>query len=211
MTTKLRVTLHKKGSLPKTVETLDFPLLETADAFVVHGFAYANYLDDLEDPSTIFAEGSTLDLAFEDCFLRTRNWLMDTFDMTEEEAIAVMTTSVDFSVTQVVDGNWGVHSSLPKWVFDDTGVPFDYSCTTSKGPGRRHRHLGESERRSLLKRHGVEVSVEEYAAAFHEKVTAKCKSCSIESPVKTGLAKKLLDAKLKFAKNRLNNRIRLRN
>lgn len=193
------------------VETLDFPLLETADAYVIHGFAYANYLDDLEDPSTIFAVGATLDKAFEDCFLRTRNWLMDTYDMIEEEAIAVMTTSVDFSVTQVVDGNWGVHSMLPKWVFEDSDAPFDYSCTTSKGPGR-HRHLGQAKRRSLLKLHGVEVSVEEYAAAFHEKVTAKCKSCRIQSPVSKGLATKLLDAKLKFAEKRMSNfRKRLQN
>lgn len=35
------------------VDTLSFPLLETDDKYVVHGFAYANYLDDLEDPSDI--------------------------------------------------------------------------------------------------------------------------------------------------------------
>lgn len=92
MTTKLRITLHKKADgLPKPVETLTFPLLETSDKFIVHGFAYANYLDDLVDASTIFAEGASIDLAMEDCFIKTRNWLMDVYDMIEEEAIALST------------------------------------------------------------------------------------------------------------------------
>eukprot|EP00980_Cylindrotheca_fusiformis_P022003 scaffold8882_cov86-Cylindrotheca_fusiformis.AAC.1 len=56
MTTKLRLTLHKAGSLPKKLNTMPFPLLETSTQFVVHGFAIDNYLDDLEDPSDIFAE-----------------------------------------------------------------------------------------------------------------------------------------------------------
>jgi len=103
MTTKLRITLHKKDRLPKIVASMQFPLLETKDKYVVHGFAYANYLDDLEDPSSIFSDGATLDLAMEDCFLKTRNWLMDTFDLIEEEAIALMTTTIDFGITQVLD------------------------------------------------------------------------------------------------------------
>lgn len=94
MTTKLRISLHKADSLPKKVATLDFPLLETSDTFVIHGFAYNNYLDDLEDASTIFAEGASLDLAMEDCFIRTRDWLMDVYDMTEEETIALSKLSL---------------------------------------------------------------------------------------------------------------------
>lgn len=107
MTTKLRLTLHKKGSLPKKVETLSFPLLETSNKFVIHGFAYANYLDDIPDASDIFSLGASLDLAMADCFILTRNWLMDTYDLIEEETIALMTTSVDFGVTQVSDGSGG--------------------------------------------------------------------------------------------------------
>ena len=77
MTTKLRITLHKKDSLPKKVEALTFPLFETSDQFVIHGFAYSNYLDQLKDASTIFQEGASLDLAMADCFIKTRNWLMN--------------------------------------------------------------------------------------------------------------------------------------
>jgi acetamidase/formamidase len=106
MTAKLRITVLKAGSLPKKVMSMPFPLLETSTQFVVHGFAYYNYLDDLEDASTIFAEGASLDKAFEDVFLKTRAWMMDTFDLTEEEVIVIMATAVDFGITQVVDGNW---------------------------------------------------------------------------------------------------------
>jgi hypothetical protein len=107
MTTKLRITLHKADSLPTKVSTLDFPLLETLDSFVIHGFAYANYLDDLEDPSTIFAEGASIDLAMEDCFIRTRNWLMDVYDMLEEETIALSKL-----VELIAGGNWQTASQL---------------------------------------------------------------------------------------------------
>ena len=88
MTTKLRVALHKAGSLPKKVSSMPFPLLETSTQYVVHGFAFDNYLDELEDASTIFSQGASLDLAFEDVFLKTRDWMMDTFDLTEEETVS---------------------------------------------------------------------------------------------------------------------------
>mmetsp|Transcript_11343 Transcript_11343/g.27330 ORF Transcript_11343/g.27330 Transcript_11343/m.27330 type:complete len:288 (+) Transcript_11343:1834-2697(+) len=112
LTTKLRVTLHKADSLPKLVTGVEWPLLETSSEYVVHGFAYTNYLDELEDASTIFAEGASIDDAMADAYVKTRNWLMDAWDLIEEETIAIMTTSVDFSVTQVVDGNWGCHASI---------------------------------------------------------------------------------------------------
>lgn len=227
MTTKLRITLHKADSLPTKVSTLDFPLLETSDSFVIHGFAYANYLDDLEDPSTIFAEGASIDLAMEDCFIRTRNWLMDVYDMLEEETIALsklveliaggnwqtarqlltlcfclaflhsVTTAINFGITQVVDGNWGVHAEIPKWVFDDSGAPYDYSCTTQKTPGRR---LKQDTRRSLLQQHGVEESPEEHAELLFASIAKKCESCG---PMNHHLAGKLLDVKLEFANKRI--------
>ena len=52
-------------------------------------------LQDLEDASTIFAVGASIDLAMEDCFIRTRNWLMDVYDMLEEETIALSKSSID--------------------------------------------------------------------------------------------------------------------
>ena len=202
MTAKLRITLHKAGDLPKKVATMGFPLLETSTQYVVHGFAYDNYLDDLEDASTIFADGASIDLAMADCFVKTRNWLMDVWDLIEEETIALMTTSVDFAITQVVDGNWGVHADIPKWVFDDSAEPFDYSCTTSKTAGRRHhrrRSLKATDRRALLSEMGVKESAEDYAAKLFGKVAKSCEGCS-EYVDRHLLAQKLLDAKLHFAK-----------
>lgn len=246
MTTKLRITLHKADNLPKKVATLTFPLLETSDKFVVHGFAYANYLDDLEDASSIFAEGASLDLAMADCFIQTRNWLMDTYDLIEEETIALskcvdsrvacwmldaalivclnfflpfrnclfsvffaVTTAVDFGVTQVVDGNWGVHADIPKWALDETDdVPYDYSCATS-GPGRRRLQRDDSSRRELFEQHGiVDQSPEDYASALFSSVTKGCHSCSSGTTTTMvhhrhrRLAEKLLDAKLVFLQRR---------
>mmetsp|Transcript_21532 Transcript_21532/g.31851 ORF Transcript_21532/g.31851 Transcript_21532/m.31851 type:complete len:575 (+) Transcript_21532:337-2061(+) len=192
MTTQLRITLHKKDNLPKKVATLDWPLLETSDYYVVHGFAYKNYLDELEDPSNIFREGASIDAAMTDCFIKTRDWLMDVFDLLEEETIVLMTTSIDFGVTQVVDGNWGVHALIPKFVFDDSEAPFDYTCTPSKTPSRRNRSLKLTDRRELLEKHGVEPS---YMTDLYNRITKECQACST-SALQNRLAGKMLDAKL---------------
>lgn len=42
---------------------------------------------------------------------------MTTQGLSENEAISLMTVAADFGITQVVDGNWGVHASLKKRVF----------------------------------------------------------------------------------------------
>jgi len=104
-----------------------------------------------------------------------------------------VTTSVDFAITQVVDGNWGVHADIPKWVFDDSEAPFDYSCTTSGSPGRR-RQLRAEDRRLQLEQIGVP-SPEDY----HERLFSTV-SNGLNYDENHGLAAKLLDAKLAFVK-----------
>ena len=42
---------------------------------------------------------------------------MDTQGLSEDEAISLMSVGVDFGITQVVDGNWGVHAILKKGLF----------------------------------------------------------------------------------------------
>ena len=37
--------------------------------------------------------------------------------LTEDEAISLMSVGVDFGVTQVVDGNWGIHVIVKKNLF----------------------------------------------------------------------------------------------
>ena len=46
-----------------------------------------------------------------------RHFLMTTKALTEDEAISIMSVGVDFGVTQVVDGNWGVHGIVRKDLF----------------------------------------------------------------------------------------------
>ena len=52
-----------------------------------------------------------------DAFRKMRSFLMTTKGLTEDEAISLMSVAVDFGVTQVVDGNWGVHAVIKKGLF----------------------------------------------------------------------------------------------
>jgi len=37
--------------------------------------------------------------------------------LSEDEATSLMSVAVDFGITQVVDGNWGVHAVIKKSIF----------------------------------------------------------------------------------------------
>jgi acetamidase/formamidase len=52
-----------------------------------------------------------------DAFRKTRTFLMNTQGLTEDEAISLMSIAVDFGITQIVDGNWGVHAIIKKSLF----------------------------------------------------------------------------------------------
>lgn len=111
--------LHKKKDLGGTpLEGLEYPMLETQDEWLVHGFSYANYLAELGPNAQIdiYKKGS-VDHALRDAFRKMRYFLMTTKGLTEDEAISVMSIGVDFGITQVVDGNWGVHAIIKKDIF----------------------------------------------------------------------------------------------
>ncbi|KRH78578.1 acetamidase [Ferrovum sp. JA12] len=111
--------LHKKESITNPhLVGLDYPLLETSNEWLVHGFSYSNYLAELgaEGQSTIFAK-SSLDKAMRDAYHKMRHFLMSAKDLSEDEAISLMSVAVDFGITQVVDGNWGIHASIKKCIF----------------------------------------------------------------------------------------------
>jgi acetamidase/formamidase len=119
LTGTFQLIVHKGDTLAGTpLAELRYPLLETTDEWVVHGFSFANYLAELGDKaqSEIFAK-SSLDLAMRDAFRKMRHFLMTTKGLSEDEAISLMSVAVDFGVTQVVDGNWGVHAILKKALF----------------------------------------------------------------------------------------------
>ena len=52
-----------------------------------------------------------------DAFRKVRRFLMNVRSLSEDEAVALMSAAVDFGVTQVVDGNWGVHALVSKRLF----------------------------------------------------------------------------------------------
>jgi acetamidase/formamidase len=122
MTGTFQVVLHKKGNLAgQAFADLTYPLIETESDWVLMGFSHPNYLAEFgaKGQSEVYAT-SSLDLAMKDAFRKIRRFLMNIKGLTEDEAIALMSVAVDFGVTQVVDGNWGVHAILSKRVFDHT-------------------------------------------------------------------------------------------
>lgn len=121
MTGTFRVALHKKADIAGTVlADLTYPLIETPESWVLTGFSHPNYLAEFgaNGQSEVYAK-SSLDLAMRDAFRKVRRFLMTTKGLSEDEAIALMSAAVDFGITQVVDGNWGVHAILSKRLFPD--------------------------------------------------------------------------------------------
>jgi len=119
LTGTFQLILHKRATLAGTaLDTLNYPLLETQTEWVLHGFSFPNYLADLgaKAQSDIYGK-SSIDLALRDAFRKTRHFLMQTQKLTEDEAISLISVGVDFGVTQVVDGNWGVHAIVKKALF----------------------------------------------------------------------------------------------
>ena len=52
-----------------------------------------------------------------DAFRKARRFLMTARDLDEDEAISLLSVGVDFGITQVVNGNWGVHAIIRKELF----------------------------------------------------------------------------------------------
>jgi acetamidase/formamidase len=119
LTGEFEFVLHKRERLGGTIlEGLQHPLLETDQQWSVYGFTFANYLAELgPDAQTQVAQHASIDRAMRDAFRKMRRFLMTTRGLSEDEAIALMSVGVDFGITQVVDGNWGVHASLQKRIF----------------------------------------------------------------------------------------------
>ena len=119
LTGTFQLTVRKRDTLSGTaLADVDYPLLETSDAWVVHGFSYPNDLAELgADARRAIFEKSSLDLAMRDAFRKMRRFLMTARGLSEDEAISLMSVAVDFGVTQVVDGNWGVHAIVKKSLF----------------------------------------------------------------------------------------------
>lgn len=118
LTGVFQIVLHKKTSLSGQVFDLDYPVIETEDEWVILGFCHPNYLKELgkNAQSDVYRDPS-IDRAMRDAFRKARRFLMASQSLTEDEAISLLSVSVDFGITQVVDGNLGVHAIIPKSLF----------------------------------------------------------------------------------------------
>jgi acetamidase/formamidase len=119
LTGTFQIIVHKKADLAGTpLEGLDYPMLETGTEWLVHGFSMPNYLSALgETAQSDIYNKSSIDDAMRDAFRKMRKFLMTTKGLTEDEAHSLMSVGVDFGITQVVDGNWGVHAIVKKEIF----------------------------------------------------------------------------------------------
>ncbi|WP_299808951.1 acetamidase/formamidase family protein [uncultured Roseibium sp.] len=117
MTGRITVTVHKKGG---RFSDLTYPLIETPEEWILTGFSHPNYLAEFgpKGQGEVYMQ-SSLDLAMKDAFRKTRRFLMGAYGLNEDDAITLMSAAVDFGVTQVVDGNWGVHAIVRKSIFSE--------------------------------------------------------------------------------------------
>ena len=119
ITGKFKFTVIKPEDFTPGLATVDFPLGSTDTEWIIHGFTETDYLETYkEDPSQIYG-ASDINKAMMNAFAQTRDFIMAEYSLTEYEAWTIITTGVDFSTTQLVDGNWGVHAVVPKSLFVD--------------------------------------------------------------------------------------------
>ena len=65
-------------------------------------------------------------------FTQTRKWMMAKYDLSEIETWTIITQAVNFGMTQLVDGNWGMHALIPKSIFE--GVERNAACAAVEEP-----------------------------------------------------------------------------
>lgn len=85
---------------------------------------------------------SSIDPAIKNAFTQTHKWMMAKYDLTEFKTWTIITQAVNFGITQLVDGNWGMHALIPKSVFE--GVERTAACNVP-GDGQEHEDSVEDE------------------------------------------------------------------
>lgn len=118
MTAVIQVIHHPAPAMHGTLRDLDYPLIETETEWVIMGFSYPDYLRELgDDAQSEIYKKSSIEGAMRDAFRKARRFLMTAKGLSEDEAISLLSVGVDFGVTQVVNGNWGVHAVIRKALF----------------------------------------------------------------------------------------------
>ena len=118
MTALIQIIHHPAGAMPEPLRDLDYPLIETETEWVVMGFSHPDYLKELgEDAQSEVYKRASIDAAMRDAFRKARRFLMTTRKLSEDEAISLLSVGVDFGISQVANGNWGVHAIIRKGLF----------------------------------------------------------------------------------------------
>ena len=118
MTALIQVIRHPAGDLSGMLRDLDYPLIETETEWVILGFSYPDYLKELgEDAQSEVYKRASIDSAMRDAFRKARRFLMTTKNLSEDETISLLSVAVDFGISQVANGNWGVHAIIRKALF----------------------------------------------------------------------------------------------
>jgi acetamidase/formamidase/AraC-like DNA-binding protein len=118
MTAVIQIILHPAKESRPHIRDLDYPMIETKDEWVILGFSNPDYLKELgaNAQSEVYKK-SSIDLAMRDCFRKARRFLMTLRNLSEDEAISLLSVGVDFGISQVANGNWGVHAIIRKALF----------------------------------------------------------------------------------------------
>ena len=142
ITGTFKITVIKAAEFSKPwMPLLDFPLGETADTYIIHGFTETDYLETYAaNPGDIYG-ASSIDAAMHNAYTQTRKFTMAAYGLTEAEANTIITQGVDFGMTQLVDGNWGVHALVPKAIFDTHGVRRALTESAKQAKKRKARKL----------------------------------------------------------------------
>ena len=131
LTGSFELRVHKRAALDnRFLAELDHPFLETGSEWVIQGFSFTDHLAELgsQAQSQVYRK-SSLEGAMRDAFHKARRYLMLAHGLDEDEAVSLISVAVDFAVTQVVDGNWGVHAVIKKALF-----PPELSASTQADP-----------------------------------------------------------------------------
>jgi len=90
LTGRIRLHLHRRNTTRGMLRDLTYPLIATPDAWITQGLSHPNYLAELGSTaqSDVYKK-SSLDAAMRDAFRKARRFLMASYGLSEDEAIAI--------------------------------------------------------------------------------------------------------------------------
>ena len=103
-------------------------------SLLFQAFTHTDYLEDFAPGEEAGVYGdSAIDPAMKNAFTQTRKWMMAKYSLSEFETWTIITQAVNFGITQLVDGNWGMHALIPKSIFE--GVERNPACDAIEESG----------------------------------------------------------------------------